>query len=359
MIFIEYSIESRISTILAMVSVTFALIAMIDVFRKAIKSKERILFLFCMIIFFLFSIWYVPSIAYLYWLITKNPIDYEWFILGYNAFYPFFVFSWLYIYTSVIFVEKKKIILGVYMFFIILLEIYLFYFLFFAPKAPIQELLGKVEELKTSNTSGLLLFGMFSTSVCCITSIHYTIYLIKNANTKEKLSRGRLLLAGFILLNISMVLEALIPPSYIIIIIVARIVLMISTFLLIMGFSPPKWFKNLIMSGDEEKKYLENVISIFKRPEKITVEEVTYYREQRQCLVCKGKVGTTKFLCNCGALYCTKCTFALIEIENICWACENALDKTKPVKIPEWIEDNVAHGQSEEDKCKYEKKRRI
>jgi len=63
-------------------------------------------------------------------------------------------------------------------------------------------------------------------------------------------------------------------------------------------------------------------------------EEVTVYREQKVCLVCKGKIsGFNIFICpKCNALYCEKCARALSEIQNICWVCESPLDQSKPIQ---------------------------
>ncbi|MFX1417539.1 MAG: hypothetical protein ACFE9N_01320, partial [Promethearchaeota archaeon] len=62
---------------------------------------------------------------------------------------------------------------------------------------------------------------------------------------------------------------------------------------------------------ERKKKVKRKIIAkdsffrIVERPEHISEEEVTYYREQKICLVCKGKVeGFNIFLCpNCEALY--------------------------------------------------------
>ena len=35
---------------------------------------------------------------------------------------------------------------------------------------------------------------------------------------------------------------------------------------------------------------------------------------------------------SCGALYCLKCSDALSNLENSCWACNAPIDKTKPSK---------------------------
>ena len=65
------------------------------------------------------------------------------------------------------------------------------------------------------------------------------------------------------------------------------------------------------------------------KPEKITKEEVMFYKEQTICLVCKKEETgfINLFICpECKALYCDKCARALIELENICWACNGAID---------------------------------
>ncbi len=64
---------------------------------------------------------------------------------------------------------------------------------------------------------------------------------------------------------------------------------------------------------------IPGLIGIFSRPERVTEEEVSLYRDQAVCLVCKGKVRGFSFICqNCKALYCDKCVRTLIKIENMC-----------------------------------------
>lgn len=62
-------------------------------------------------------------------------------------------------------------------------------------------------------------------------------------------------------------------------------------------------------------------------------EEITFYRERKICLVCKGKaLGFNTFICpTCDALYCEKCARALILLENACWVCKGIIDPAKPV----------------------------
>jgi uncharacterized membrane protein len=73
------------------------------------------------------------------------------------------------------------------------------------------------------------------------------------------------------------------------------------------------------------------------RPEKITEEEVRFYKEQTICVVCKGALGRYNvYLCpECKVLYCVKCSKTLTELENACWVCDTPFDESKPVKLPE------------------------
>ena len=70
------------------------------------------------------------------------------------------------------------------------------------------------------------------------------------------------------------------------------------------------------------------------KPKKLTEEEITFYKEQKICIVCKGKTSRLTYICPvCEALYCVNCSTALSNLENACWVCETAFDESKPVKI--------------------------
>ncbi len=95
---------------------------------------------------------------------------------------------------------------------------------------------------------------------------------------------------------------------------------------------PPKVLEK-VSTEDEKKK---DILKMFIKPQKLTEEEITFHKEQKICLVCKGRVARVMFVCpNCDALYCIKCSKALSDLDNYCWVCETALDETKPVKLPE------------------------
>ena len=88
------------------------------------------------------------------------------------------------------------------------------------------------------------------------------------------------------------------------------------------------------VSMEKDIEIEDSIFRIRKRPAQITEEEVTYYREQKICLVCKSKVGGfNTYICTaCDALYCENCARALSNVENACWACNEPIDKSRPSK---------------------------
>ncbi|MHA2007785.1 MAG: tetratricopeptide repeat protein [Promethearchaeota archaeon] len=67
----------------------------------------------------------------------------------------------------------------------------------------------------------------------------------------------------------------------------------------------------------------------------VTEDDVEIHKEKKMCLVCRGEVLGFSFLCKCGAIYCENCARAIIDLENVCWACNIPIDYLKPIKIGE------------------------
>ncbi len=101
-------------------------------------------------------------------------------------------------------------------------------------------------------------------------------------------------------------------------------------------------------------KVEDSLFRIRERPTQITEEEVTYYKEQKICIVCKGKLGGfNNYICTgCDVMYCEKCARALTKIDNVCWVCDEPIDKSKPVKAI--LVEGVEEGTALSDDEKYE-----
>ena len=64
----------------------------------------------------------------------------------------------------------------------------------------------------------------------------------------------------------------------------------------------------------------------------IIEDKVAIHKERKICLVCRGEVLRFSYICDCGAFYCESCARAVTDLENVCWACEEPIDYSKPVK---------------------------
>jgi len=99
-----------------------------------------------------------------------------------------------------------------------------------------------------------------------------------------------------------------------------------------------------------EYRYIKKL----KAPQKITEEEVTYYKEKKICLVCKGSIeGFNNYICpKCEVLYCENCARTLVDLENVCWVCDAPLDESKPSKHSKRKEDDIPIKKSSQKKSK-------
>ena len=89
-----------------------------------------------------------------------------------------------------------------------------------------------------------------------------------------------------------------------------------------------------------EEKELPDLLKMFTKPKKVTEEEVSVSKEKKICLVCKGDIMRMNYMCPvCFTFYCTKCYQALTKLENACWSCDEAMDTSRPVKLPLPVED--------------------
>ena len=129
-------------------------------------------------------------------------------------------------------------------------------------------------------------------------------------------------------------LDALIAPG--VILIFVRIGVVSGFWLIYLGLRE----ESTEPKRERPKKEIKVESSLFRlttRPTQITEEEVTFHREKKICLVCKGKVGgfNTYICTSCNVLYCETCARTLANLENMCWVCDSAIDPSKPVKLYE------------------------
>jgi hypothetical protein len=77
-------------------------------------------------------------------------------------------------------------------------------------------------------------------------------------------------------------------------------------------------------------------LAVFSKPQKLTDEEISVSKEKQTCLVCKVELSRLNYICPaCKALYCTRCSEAVSNLENACWSCNTPIDPGKPIKTVE------------------------
>jgi len=155
-------------------------------------------------------------------------------------------------------------------------------------------------------------------------------FFIKSIRSEGVMRRKYLFLSIAVsLILIVTVIEVLLDLGYGII--VTRISIFCSGFFWFLGLREESETK--IKAPKKEVGIKDSLIRLTKRPEHITEEEVTFHKEQKICLVCKGGISRVSYICpECSALYCVKCSEVLSSQENACWICDEPFDESKPSK---------------------------
>lgn len=249
MVFAKYSQIAQISGLTAFIAVLIGFILGSVVLYKSLKTKQKVIFLFFLCIIFTLSPWFPSGGGYLYWLITDQLIGYELYVILGTAGIPIAIIAWLYVYKYNVYPEKGNKIIIVFVIFSIIFEVYLFYFALFAPNAPVEELIGVIDD-PTNPTDidykGLVL-AFLGTSIftACITGIHFSIQSLKIKKNPELKWKGRFLFIAFVLFGFSATMDAIIELNLLLLLIV-RFFLSLTTFFFYLGFILPKWVQKLI-----------------------------------------------------------------------------------------------------------------
>jgi hypothetical protein len=246
MLFVNLSIEMQISGALAFIHNLIIILLSILVLSKAIKTKKFLLYILSL--FFLFSAagYYQIGLTYIYWVFTRNILSYQIRVFIGTAGIGIGIISWLYIYFTILFEKKVKILLIFYTIFVITFYGYLIYFLYLAPNAPVEEMIGSdIFPYEINYTSFILVAFLSSLIINTITTYHLGIYLIKRIEDPESHWKGRFLIIGMTIITISVNID-LIVANIISIIIIIRILGIIGIFFIYLGFILPNWIRKIL-----------------------------------------------------------------------------------------------------------------
>ena len=192
--------------------------------------------------------------GYFFWVITGEILPYQIYVLIGTVGVPIAIIAWLNVYTSTLKPEKKKLVLIIYGILSVIFEIYLFYFLFFAPGAPINSLLGIINDptnpMDIDFKGFILIFLGLSILTACITGFHFALKSMKKEEHPEIRWKGRFLFIAFLLFGISAIFDAIIEMDPVLLLIM-RILLVIANFLFYLGFVLPRWSRKFLSIEEE------------------------------------------------------------------------------------------------------------
>lgn len=253
MFFQEISQLAHISGITAFISILVAFLLAGIILGKAIKEKSRILFEFSFCVVFTISPWFPSGVGYLYFLITGVHLPYEIYIIIGNLFVPLAIIFWLDIYLTTVSPSRRNLILCIYIIFSIIFWIFAFYFLYFSPNAPVEEMLGIIDDptnpFDIDYKGFVLLYLATSIFTSCATGFHFAAKSLK-LEDKEIQWKGRFLLIAFLCFGISAIADSVIPMTEISLVIF-RIILILANLFFYIGFILPKWIKKIIFREDK------------------------------------------------------------------------------------------------------------
>ncbi len=259
--------------------------------------------------------------------------------------------------TSLIYPNSLKKIVSIFLSIAIIFEVILIYLLF----TNINEVGHKEGKFDSAAGNIPILFILF---VLISTLIFTTLFIRVCLKSPDRINhwRGKLLLIAIILMVIGSFLDVV--SSTITTLFIARILLISRLFFAYTGWLMPAWAARwqkdhgLSEESEELNDEVHEFLKILSQRRDVTAKEVTVYREKKICLVCKGKVGGfNNYICTkCEALYCEKCARALTRLENACWACNEAIDKSQPVRQIESEQEAIELIKLTEDKKKPKKK---
>ena len=256
MLFQVLSELAQISGMSAFISVLIAFILGFIVLLKFVKTKQFRIFNFFLCIVFTTSPWWPSGVGYFIWVLTGVVLPYHIYVLIGTVGVPIAILAWLNVYLSAVNPKKKKLVLIIYGVISIFFELYLFYFLFFAPGAPIHALLGIINDptnpMDIDFKGFILVFLGLSIVTACLTGFHFAINSMKKEEEQEIRWKGRFLLLAFFLFGISAIFDAIIEMGPVLLLIM-RILLVIANFFFYLGFVLPRWSKRFLSIKEEPR----------------------------------------------------------------------------------------------------------
>lgn len=239
---------TQISGILSVIYIIINFFMFFLFIKMAIKTKNQLLYIFAIFNISIAAPWYASGFCYIYWLFSKNIMSYQIYVFIGTLGIPIIPLAWFYIYTDILYPKLKKKVLLLIGIFSVVFYLYLYYFLFFTPNAPVVELIGirnRNNPLDIEYKGFVLAYILISSILSFITFIHFGINSMLTREQPKIQWRGRFLLVSSIFLIIAVIADGFFSLTTIYLIIV-RVFLILSTILFYLGFMMPDWILKIL-----------------------------------------------------------------------------------------------------------------
>jgi len=245
---------AKVSGLTALISVSITYLLGFIVLIKYFKTRQFLIFNFFLCIIFTASPWYPSGFGYLFWIITGEFLIYQAYVLIGTLAIPIAIIAWLNVYLSTVNPKRKKPVLIIYGILSIFFELYIFYFLILAPGAPVDSLLGVINDsinpMDIDYKGFVLIFLGLSILTACITGFHFAAKSMNKEEHPEIRWKGRFLLVAFLFFGISAISDAIIEMTPFLLVLM-RSILVVANFFFYLGFILPKWSKKLLKIKEE------------------------------------------------------------------------------------------------------------
>jgi len=336
------SFEGWLNGLSASLCLFFAFILGLGIMYQARKTSAKLLFYMGLSIFLASFLWLVPCFDFFGILFTdSNFVSTEnWISMGILSFMttPIVILISIYIGAKLMIPNKTKYLIAVFLTLSVIFEIIIL-------TDPLNTFFNHNLELPPGEE--IIIVGIKGTSIAMILIYVFQLsgiifcgfgYLIKSIKSQGVMKKKFITLAlGYFLFPVPpllVLLRTFIPfiqwlPS-IADIIIGRTGMASSFLFFYLGLREEPEVK---IRSIKEVKVKDSLFRLYDRPGRISEEEVTFHREKKICLVCKGSALRISYICpECSALYCINCSEELSNLENVCWVCNEPIDENKPTK---------------------------
>ena len=242
---VELDLLNQLSGLLAFISLVVAWFYGSLILIKAVKLKYKNFYYLFLAVIFTMSPWYPSGIGYIYWLFTGEGLPYTVYVLLGTLGVPIALLAWFQIYIPGLRPKAKNPLLITTIVLSVVYYIYVIFFLYLAPGAPVTELIAiRPTIVNNEYKAYALIFLAYSLLISTVTGNDFALNSMKNDDILIKW-KGRFLFLSFNFFAIGAIGDGFLPLNPITLIVFRVFMVLASTFYYI-GFIMPNWMKKIL-----------------------------------------------------------------------------------------------------------------